>query len=193
MDHGGQIRSSFNNYGFTNFQGTGVSALAGFQILENLSVGYSYGIPSNEISNGLSIPTHEIFLRLDIFSKAEAFLFSPRFFNYEKKVSFFLVFNFCNLIGFLSNIKDFKTDSLNYVWGDYYFLNSMYEKSILKYKTTEDNLSIDRLRNLANSYVLTNNLKEALDIYEKITKSNNANVLDYYNYANLLPAESKFS
>ena len=77
---GGQIRSSFNNYGLTNFQGTGMSALAGFQILENLSLGYSYGIPSNEISNGLSMPTHEIFLRLDIFSKGEAFLFSPRFF-----------------------------------------------------------------------------------------------------------------
>ena len=77
---GGQIRSSFNNYGFTNFQGTGMSALVGFQILENLSLGYSYGIPSNEISNGISMPTHEIFLRLDIFSKGEAFLFSPRFF-----------------------------------------------------------------------------------------------------------------
>ena len=38
--------------------------------------------------------------------------------------------------------SDFKKDSLSYVWGDYYFLNSMYEKSILKYKTTEDNLSI---------------------------------------------------
>ena len=77
---GGQIRSSFNNYGFTNFQGTGISALAGFQIFDNLTIGYSYGIPSNEISNGISIPTHEVFLRLDIFSKGEAFLFSPRFF-----------------------------------------------------------------------------------------------------------------
>ena len=77
---GGQIRSSFNNYGFTNFQGTGISALAGFQIFDNLTLGYSYGIPSNEISNGISIPTHEVFLRLDIFSKGEAFLFSPRFF-----------------------------------------------------------------------------------------------------------------
>ena len=47
---GGQIRSSFNNYGFTNFEGTGMSALVGFQIFENLSLGYSYGIPSNEIS-----------------------------------------------------------------------------------------------------------------------------------------------
>ena len=77
---GGQIRSSFNNYGFTNFQGTGISALAGFQIFDNLTLGYSYGIPSNEMSNGISIPTHEVFLRLDIFSKGEAFLFSPRFF-----------------------------------------------------------------------------------------------------------------
>ena len=77
---GGQIRSSFNNYGFTNFEGTGISALVGFQIFENLSLGYSYGIPSNEISNSVSMPTHEIFLRLDIFSKGEAFLFSPRFF-----------------------------------------------------------------------------------------------------------------
>ena len=109
-----------------------------------------------------------------------------------KRKLVFLVFNFCNLIVF-SQAKDFQKDSLNYVWGDYYFLNSMYEKSILKYKTTEDNLSIDRLRNLANSYVLTNNLKEALDIYEKITKSNKANVLDYYNYANLLPAESNLA
>ena len=36
-------------------------------------------------------------------------------------------------------------------------------------------------------------LGEALDISEKITKSNNANVLDYYNYANLLPKESKLA
>ena len=40
---------------------------------------------------------------------------------------------------------------------------------------------------------MVNNLGEALDIYEKITKSNNANVLDYYNYANLLPKESKLA
>ena len=109
-----------------------------------------------------------------------------------KRKLVFLVFNFFNLIVF-SQTKDLKKDSLSYVWGDYYFLNSMYEKSILKYKTTEDNLSIDHLRNLANSYVLTNNLKEALDTYEKITKSNKANVLDYYNYANLLPAESNLA
>jgi len=40
---------------------------------------------------------------------------------------------------------------------------------------------------------LTNNLKEALYIYEKITKSNKASVEDYYNYANLLPAESNLA
>ena len=110
----------------------------------------------------------------------------------KRKLVVFLIFNFFNPIVF-SQTKDLPKDSLSYIWGDYYYLNSMYEKSILKYKTTEDNLSIDHLRNLANSYVLTNNLKEALDTYEKITKSNKANVLDYYNYANLLPPESKLS
>ena len=113
------------------------------------------------------------------------------------KLVVFLSFSFCNFLVF-SQLKDSQTDSLNYTWGDYYFLNSMYAKSIQKYKSIEDNLSIDslsidHLRNLANSYVLINNLGEALDIYEKITKSNNANVLDYYNYANLLPKESKLA
>ena len=110
----------------------------------------------------------------------------------KRKLVVFLVFSFYNLFVF-SQLKDSRKDSLSYAWGDYYFLNSIYEKSIQKYKSTEDNLSIDRLRNLANSYVLINNLEEALDIYEKITQSNNANVLDYYNYANLLPKESKLA
>ena len=110
----------------------------------------------------------------------------------KRKLVVFLVFSFYNLFVF-SQLKDSRTDSLSFAWGDYYFLNSIYEKSIQKYKSTEDNLSIDRLRNLANSYVMVNNLGEALDIYEKITKSNNANVLDYYNYANLLPKESKLA
>jgi len=107
----------------------------------------------------------------------------------KRKLVVFLVFNFYNFFVF-SQIKDLQKDSLSHIWGDYYFLNSSYEKSILKYQTTDDNLSIDRLRNLANSYILTDNLEEAVSIYEKITKSNKANVLDYYNYANLLPAGS---
>ena len=80
---GGQIRSSFNNYGFTNFQGTGISALAGFQIFDNLTLGYSYGIPSNEISNGISIPTHEVFKIRYFFQKERHFYFHLDFFNYE--------------------------------------------------------------------------------------------------------------
>ena len=107
----------------------------------------------------------------------------------KRKLVIFLVFNFYNFFVF-SQIKDLQKDSLSHIWGDYYFLNSSYEKSILKYQKTDNNLSIERLRNLANSYILTDNLEEAVSIYEKITKSNKANVLDYYNYANLLPAGS---
>ena len=110
----------------------------------------------------------------------------------KKKLVVFLVFNFYNLFVF-SQLKDLQKDSLSYIWGDYYFLNLEYKKSILEYKKREDNLSIDRLRNLANSYILTNNLDEAIGIYEKITKSNKANVLDYYNYAKLLPPGSKLA
>lgn len=110
----------------------------------------------------------------------------------KKKLVVFLVFNFYNLFVF-SQPKDLQKDSLSYVWGDYYFLNLDYKKSILEYKKGEGNLSIDRLRNLANSYILTNNLDEAIGIYEKITKSNIANVLDYYNYAKLLPSSSNLA
>ena len=110
----------------------------------------------------------------------------------KRKLVVFLVFNFYNLFVF-SQPKDLQKDSLSYVWGDYYFLNLDYKKSILEYKKGEDNLSIDRLRNLANSYILTNNLDEAIGIYEKITKSNIANVLDYYNYAKLLPSGSNLA
>ena len=72
-------------------------------------------------------------------------------------------------------------------------MNSNYEKSISKYKLNEGNLSIDRFRNLAKSYIRTNNIEKAKSIYEKITKSNKATVLDYYNYANLLPAGSNLA
>ena len=110
----------------------------------------------------------------------------------KRKLVVFFVFNFYNFFVF-SQLKDLQIDSLNYIWGDYYFLNSNYEKSISKYKLNEGNLSIDRFRNLAKSYIRTNNIEKAKSIYEKITKSNKATVLDYYNYANLLPAGSNLA
>ena len=110
----------------------------------------------------------------------------------KRRLFVFLVFNFYNFFVF-SQLKDLQIDSLNQIWGDYYFLNSKYEKSILKYKLNEGNLSIDRFRNLAKSYIRTNNIEKAKSIYEKITKSNKATVLDYYNYANLLPAGSNLA
>ncbi len=110
----------------------------------------------------------------------------------KKKVFVFLVFNFFSLFVFSQN-KAFQKDSISQIWGDYYFFNSNFAKSILKYKTFEGDLSIDRLRNLANSYIQTNNLLQAKGVYEKITKSDKANVLDYYNYANLLPPGSNLA
>ena len=85
----------------------------------------------------------------------------------KRKLVVFLVFNFYNFFVF-SQLKDLQIDSLNYIWGDYYFLNSNYEKSISKYKLNEGNLSIDRFRNLAKSYIRTNNIEKAKSIYEKL-------------------------
>ena len=48
----------------------------------------------------------------------------------------FLLELFYNFFVF-SQLKDLQIDSLNQIWGDYYFLNSKYEKSILKYKLNE--------------------------------------------------------
>ena len=106
------------------------------------------------------------FFKIRYFFKRRRFYFHLDFFKHEKKVSCFFSFQFYNFFVF-SQLKDLQIDSLNYIWGDYYFLNSNYEKSISKYKLNEGNLSIDRFRNLAKSYIRTNNIEKAKSIYEK--------------------------
>ena len=77
---GGQIRNNFNAATFRSFSGTGTSALMGIHLGENFSLGYSYGFPSSLINNGLNATTHEVFLRIDLSSKSQGYLRSPRFF-----------------------------------------------------------------------------------------------------------------
>ena len=77
---GGQIRNNFNAATFRSFSGTGTSALMGIHLGKNFSLGYSYGFPSSLINNGLNATTHEIFLRIDLSSKSQGYLRSPRFF-----------------------------------------------------------------------------------------------------------------
>lgn len=77
---GGQIRNNFNAATFRSFSGTGTSALMGIHLGKNFSLGYSYGFPSSLINNGLNATTHEVFLRIDLSSKSQGYLRSPRFF-----------------------------------------------------------------------------------------------------------------
>ena len=77
---GGQIRNNFNQYTFRSFSGTGTSALLGIHLGKQFSLGYSYGFPSSIINNGLNATTHEVFLRLDLTTKSQGYLRSPRFF-----------------------------------------------------------------------------------------------------------------
>lgn len=77
---GGQIRNNFNADTFRSFAGTGTSALLGIHLGKQFSLGYSYGFPSSVINNGLNATTHEVFLRLDLTTKSQGYLRSPRFF-----------------------------------------------------------------------------------------------------------------
>ncbi len=77
---GGQIRNNFNQDTFRSFSGTGTSALLGIHLGKQFSLGYSYGFPSSVINNGLNATTHEVFLRLDLTTKSQGYLRSPRFF-----------------------------------------------------------------------------------------------------------------
>ena len=77
---GGQIRNNFNEDTFRSFTGTGTSALLGIHLGKNFGLGYSYGFPSSVINNGLNATTHEVFLRLDLTTKSQTILRSPRFF-----------------------------------------------------------------------------------------------------------------
>lgn len=56
-----------------------VSALAGFQISEDLQIGYSYDFDTNKLGNYNS-GSHEIFIRFDLFSKNTNRYVNPRFF-----------------------------------------------------------------------------------------------------------------
>lgn len=59
--------------------GTAVSALTGFQVNNNLLIGYSYDMETSNLANYNS-GSHGIFLRFDLGSKRDLRLLTPRFF-----------------------------------------------------------------------------------------------------------------
>ncbi len=82
-----------------------------------------------------------------------------------------------------------KIDKTNSLWGDYYFLNSDYQKAIKFYTQIKIDKTIESQRNLAAAYEKTEALDASKKVYESVTKSDEVSVIDYYKFASLLSNE----
>lgn len=71
-------------------------------------------------------------------------------------------------------------------WGDYHYMNHDYKKAISFFERDSSMLSIDQQRHLALSYWKLNKKAAALEAYTPVANSNQAQVEDYYRYAELL-------
>ena len=96
-------------------------------------------------------------------------------------------FSFCFGQNQIENYSKFE--KLNLLWGDYHYLNNNFSKAITYYSKIKLDLPIESQRNLASAYQNLNDLASSKDVYDKITKSNNVSVEDYYKFANLLSNE----
>lgn len=77
---GGQFKNAFNPQQLSDFSFSGSSLMLGTSIGEYFQLGYSYGFAARAINQAQNTATHELFFRISIAPKLEAFLRSPRFF-----------------------------------------------------------------------------------------------------------------
>ena len=78
-------------------------------------------------------------------------------------------------------------------WGDYYSINGEDEKAIKYYSTNESNLSPEQRRAFSTSLQNSGYLDRAAKVLEPILETNEASIIDYYNYASLIPQNKKLS
>lgn len=78
-------------------------------------------------------------------------------------------------------------------WGDYYFINKDFEKAVIFFSNLKDNKNIVTQRNWALALEALGEKAKARKQYEFVANSVNAQVEDYYNYANLLVDEVALS
>ena len=77
---GGQFKNAFNPKQLSDFSFSGASLMLGTSIGEYFQLGYSYGFAATALNQVQNTATHELFFRISIAPKVEAFLRSPRFF-----------------------------------------------------------------------------------------------------------------
>lgn len=78
-------------------------------------------------------------------------------------------------------------------WGDYYFLNGQEEKAIKFYSANENDLNAEQRRTLSKFFKKKGDLNRAAQILKPVLETTDVSVIDYYNYASLIPKNKKLS
>tara|TARA_A100000164_G_scaffold296170_1_gene270211 strand:+ start:78 stop:2174 length:2097 start_codon:yes stop_codon:yes gene_type:complete len=87
----------------------------------------------------------------------------------------------------------FKSNKNFLKWGDYYSINGEEEKAIKYYSKNESNLSPDQRRAFSISLQNRGYLKRAAKALEPLLETKEVSIIDYYNYASLIPQNKKLS
>ena len=78
-------------------------------------------------------------------------------------------------------------------WGDYYSINGEEEKAIKYYSINESNLSSKQRRAFSISLQNRGYLARAAQVLEPLLETKEVSIIDYYNYASLIPENKKLS
>ena len=78
-------------------------------------------------------------------------------------------------------------------WGDYYSINGEEEKAIKYYSINESNLSSEQRRAFSISLQNRGYLARAAEVLEPLLETKEVSIIDYYNYASLIPENNKLS
>ena len=78
-------------------------------------------------------------------------------------------------------------------WGDYYSINGEEEKAIKYYSINESNLSSEQRRAFSISLQNTGYLSRAAEVLEPLLETKEVSIIDYYNFASLIPENKKLS
>ena len=97
-----------------------------------------------------------------------------------------LLFTFLIFSSLNAQIKEPGLNEKKLAWGDYYFFNKEYEKSISFYLDYEGKMPDKNIRNLAKAYFEIGLVEEAEKSLKPIVDSDFAEVIDYYHYTNYI-------
>ena len=78
-------------------------------------------------------------------------------------------------------------------WGDYYSINGEEEKAIKYYSINESNLSSEQRRAFSISLQNRGYLARAAEVLEPLLETKEVSIIDYYNFASLIPENKKLS